>query len=84
MVIGVVGQFEKYGFKGFLRSLRAQISPVNGEGVRGRRRGYVEKLFINVSLIRIPEYTAVIEMVTEYKERMKWYRKQRSGPCVNL
>ena len=32
LVIGQFGHFEKYGFKVFLRPLRAQIGTVNGEG----------------------------------------------------
>ena len=47
-MIDLFGHFEKYGFKVFLPSLRAQISPVNGEvGMRkgegggGMRKGEV-------------------------------------------
>ena len=41
LVIGLFGHFEKCGFKVFLRSLRAQIDPVGGKGVKGK---------VNVSL----------------------------------
>ena len=36
-MIGLFGRLEKYRLKVFLRSLRALISPVNGE--RGKRKG---------------------------------------------
>jgi len=39
LMILLFGHFEKHGFKVLLRSLRAQISPVNGEGVRGKGGG---------------------------------------------
>ena len=47
LVIGLFDHFEKYGFKVFLQSLRAQISPMNGEGggmARGRGREVCRKV----------------------------------------
>ena len=38
-MIGLFGHFQKKGFYVFLLSLRAQISPVNGEGVGGMKKG---------------------------------------------
>ena len=53
LVIGLFDHFEKYGFKVFLQSLRAQISPMNGEGGGWLKEGggrYVERFYINLSL----------------------------------
>ena len=47
LVIGLFGHFEKYGFKVFLRSLRAQIGPVDGKGVKGKGRGVYRKVLHN-------------------------------------
>ena len=46
LVIGLVGHFEKYDFKVFLRSLRTQIGPVNGNRreIKGQGRGVCRKV----------------------------------------
>ena len=79
-VIGLIGDFEKYGFKVFLRSLRAQTTLWTGRGVRGRGRGLCRKVLHKYDVSLNTEYTPVIEMLTKYKEHIRWQRKQCSGP----
>ena len=70
LVIDLFGHFEEYGFKVFLRSLRAQIGPVNGEGVC---RKVLHKLSLN-SRVHTSHRS-----VNQVKKRTRWHRKQCSG-----